>query len=118
MSRTHRLEPQPPRRTLDNLEAAILLVEEHIGWMEVLRARLAAAGRGKDAAYAYSLLELRRGHLALLRWRREELLSRERPRQGGGGAFGAFLVRALRRRGRAGRIALSLLGTAQNRPSP
>jgi hypothetical protein len=61
----------------------------------VLRARLAAAGWGEDAAYARDLLELARGHLALPRWRREELLARERPREEDG-AFGTFLGRILR----------------------
>ncbi len=83
------------RPIVRDVDAAILLTEEQAAKMEALRASLAAAGWDKDAAYARALLELARGHLALLRWRREELLARERSREEDG-AFGTFLGRILR----------------------
>ena len=94
MSRAHRPEPRRPRPILREVDAAILLTEEQAARTEALRARLAAAGWAEDAAYARALLGLARGHLTLLRWRREELLARERPREEGG-ALGTLLGRVL-----------------------
>ena len=87
------------RQTVDT---AIQLVEDYVAWADAHSARLAMAGRDKDAAYARALLELGRDHLNLLYWHRHELLSRERPREQGRAVSETFLVRALRRWGREG----------------
>lgn len=99
MFREYRPEPWHQRQIVDT---AIRLVEDYVAWVDAHGARLATAGRDKDAAYARALRELGRDHLNLLHWRRHELLSRERLRERGRTASEAFLVGALRRWGRGG----------------
>jgi hypothetical protein len=73
MFRVYRPEPWHQRQIVDT---AIRLVEDYVAWADAHGARLATAGRDKDAAYARALRELGRDHLNLLHRHRHELLSR------------------------------------------
>ena len=88
------------RQTLDRLELAIQLVEDHVARTVALSARLTTAGHANAATYASASLELGRLYLDLLYQGRFRLLTCKRPRVENCAAIKASLFDSLASRAR------------------